>query len=214
MNITPNQKSIRFLHTFVIAAIIFVSGCAQHPQKIQPLINTEDWGKHQAQVLATKDWQAIGKLGVKVPHDGGSASIHWQQYGSEYQIYLNGPMGLGKIIINGKRDEVTLLQGSNPPQHAKTAEELILKNTGWNIPVTQLAYWARGLPAPKAKVAHYTFNEQGLLSELDQAGWIITYSDYQPIADKSNLTTVLPGRITAEFKDVRLTVIIREWQLQ
>lgn len=210
---------IRFLSTTLTLLIILMSGCAQQPQKVQPPTNKEDWEKHQSQVLDIRDWQATGKLGVKVPNDGGSASMHWQQRDTEYQIDLNGPLGLGKMTINGKPDAVTLLQGDKPAQNAKTAEELIIKNTGWNIPVTQLAYWVRGLPAPKSKVTRYAFNEQGGLSELEQAGWKITYGDYlQTTLAASTLSPsqniALPGRITAEFKDVRLTLIIREWQLQ
>lgn len=201
---------IRLLSLPFISLVILLHGCAQQPQKIQPPANKEDWAKHQTQVLEIKNWQATGKLGIKVPNDGGSANMQWQQESSDYQIDLNGPMGLGKMTISGKPGAVTFIQSNKPPQNAKTAEELIRKNTGWNIPVAQLAYWIRGLPAPKAKVTRYTFNNEGGLGELDQAGWKIIYGDYLQTSEG----IALPGRITAEFKDVRLTVVIREWQLQ
>lgn len=194
--------------TFLLLILIF-SGCAQQPQKVQPPINPEDWAKRQSQVLDIKDWQASGKLGVKVPNDGGSASMRWEQFSSDYQIDLNGPLGMGKMTITGKPGAVTFTQAGKPTQTAKTPEELIRKNTGWNIPVTQLAYWIRGLPAPKAKVTHYAFNAEGGLSELQQAGWKISYGDYLQTEEG----IALPGRITAEFNEVRLTLVIREWHL-
>ncbi|HWV15093.1 MAG TPA: lipoprotein insertase outer membrane protein LolB [Cellvibrio sp.] len=197
------------LLSFSLLLLALLSGCAQQPQKVQPPLNKEDWAKRQEQILNIRHWQATGKLGVKVPNDGGSASINWQQHNSDYQIDLNGPLGLGKMTINGKPDEVSLIQGGKPPQSARTAEELLLKNTGWRIPVAQLAYWVRGLPAPKAKVTDYAFNEQGGLSELQQAGWKISYGDY--LQTSANIP--LPGRITAEFNEVRLTLVIREWQI-
>lgn len=205
----------RLAPVFLMLVLIF-SGCAQQPQQVQPPFNKENpynkenWAKHQSQVLDIKNWQASGKLGVKVPNDGGSASMRWEQLSSDYQIDLNGPLGMGKMTIIGKPDAVTFTQGGKPPQNAKTPEELIRKNTGWNIPVTQLAYWIRGLPAPKAKVTHYAFNAEGGLSELEQAGWKIIYGDYLQAQEG----IALPGRITAEFKEVRLILVIREWHLQ
>lgn len=197
-----------FTRTVLLLALI-LSGCAQQPEKIQPPINKEDWAPRQSQILDIKNWQASGKLGVKVPDDGGSASMRWEQLSNGYQIDLNGPLGMGKMTIIGKPDAVTFTQGGKPPQTAQTPEELIRKNTGWNIPVTQLAFWIRGLPAPKAKVTHYAFNPQGGLSELEQAGWKIIYGDYLQTEEG----IALPGRITAEFNEVRLILVIREWQL-
>lgn len=200
---------MRRLAPTLLTLLLLVSGCAQQPQKVQPPVNPEDWAKRQNQVLNIRDWQASGKLGVKVPNDGGSASMRWEQFGNDYQIDLNGPLGMGKMTITGKPGTVTFSEAGQPPQTAKTPEELIRKNTGWNIPVTQLAFWIRGLPAPKATVTRYAFNELGGLSELEQAGWKIIYGDYL----QTEAGLALPGRITAEFNEVRLTLVIREWHL-
>ena len=99
------------------------------------------------------------------------------------------------------------------PQTAKTAEELIRKNTGWNIPVTQLAFWVRGLPDPNTKVIHFTPNAQGLIGELEQLGWKVSYGDYLN-ASTPTTSIPMPGRIIAEYKDVRLTLVVREWSLE
>ena len=205
------------VHTILIAALL--SGCA-HQQPKAPLIS-QDWPLHQAQLLAHPNWQAIGKLAVKVPNDGGSANLNWVQTGKIYQISLNGPFGAGKLDINGEPGSVTLLEAGEPPQTAKTAEELIRKTTGWTIPVTQLAFWVRGLPEPNTRVVGFSPNPQGLIGVLEQLGWKITYGDYLnvPLNPQSNdtpngsETLAMPGRIVAEYKDVRLTLVIREWRL-
>ena len=192
----------------LISLVILVSGCAGiHPKA--PVIS-QDWAKHEAQLQAKNNWQAVGKLGVKVPNDGGSANLKWAQQSDAYEIDLNGPFGQGKLSISGKPGNVTLIEAGQPPKSAKTPEELITKTTGWNIPVTQLAYWVRGLPAPNLKVTRFTPNAQGLLGELEQAGWKIIYGDYLNVASASDVIA-MPGRITAEYKDVKLTLVIREW---
>ena len=192
----------------VIASVL--TGCS-HQQLKAPLIS-QNWAEHKQNVEAINAWQATGKLAVKVPNDGGSANLKWLQTGEGYQIDLNGPFGSGKVSINGVRNSVTLSEAGQIPQTAKTAEELIRKNSGWNIPVTQLAFWVRGLPDPNSKVAHFASNAQGLIGELEQLGWKVTYGDYLNLSTPTQ-NIPMPGRIVAEYKDVRLTLVIREWLL-
>ena len=198
----------RIFALLLLSLVIFLSGCANTHTK-SPVIS-QDWAKHDALLKSKNNWQAIGKLGVKVPNDGGSANLKWTQQSDSYDIDLNGPFGQGKLSISGKSGNVTLIEAGQPPKSAKTAEELITKNTGWYIPVTQLAYWVRGLPAPAMKVTRFKPNAQGLLGELEQADWKVIYGDYVNVTSAGE-TIAMPGRITAEYKDVKLTLVIREW---
>lgn len=198
-----------FLRLFIVGLLL--SGCA-HKLSKAPLIS-EDWPKHQAQVEALEKWQATGKLGVKVPNDGGSMSLRWQQEPNNFTIDFTGPFGQNILGIAGHAGQVTLSEPNKAPITAKTAEELIRRNTGWTIPVTQLAYWVRGLPAPAAKVTRFSPNAQGLLGELEQLGWKVVYGDYLSVNTTTG-TLAMPGRITAEFKDIKLTLVIREWQME
>jgi outer membrane lipoprotein LolB len=190
----------------VVAAIL--NGCShQHPKA--PLIS-QDWANHKQNVEAISHWQATGKLAVKVPNDGGSANLKWLQTGQTYQIELNGPFGSGKMTINGGPDKVTLNEVGQLPQTATTAEELIRKNSGWNIPITQLAFWVRGLPDPTTKITYFAPNAQGLIGELEQLGWKVSYGDYLNLNTPTR-SIPMPGRIVAEYKDVRLILVVREW---
>jgi outer membrane lipoprotein LolB len=204
------MKVLSLSRIALLAIALFISGCA-HKLPKAPLIS-EDWPQHQAQVDAIKHWQAIGKLAVKVPNDGGNMSLRWQQEPSSFQIDFTAPFGQNLLAIAGDANRVTLSEPGKEPLTAKTAEELIRKNTGWTIPVAQLAYWVRGLPAPTAKVTHFTPTPQGLIGELEQLGWKITYGDYLSVVNGTE-TIAMPGRIIAEFKDIRLTLAIREWRL-
>jgi outer membrane lipoprotein LolB len=207
-----SERLMRLLPCYFLL-LALLNGCANYSAKPQLPLQSQDWATHQAQVMAVTEWQAFGKLGIKLPDDGGSANLHWSHRPQEYQIDLTGPLGFSKISINGKASGVTFSQGGGAAQTAKTPEELIAKNTGWNIPVTQLAYWVRGLPAPRAKVTQYHFNAQGMLGDLEQMGWKIVYGDYLQLLDPHTQNIALPRKITAEYKDVRLTLLIREWTL-
>jgi outer membrane lipoprotein LolB len=185
-----------------------LGGCAHHRSLTPP----EDVLEHQRHLQTIGDWQLRGKLGVRTTGDSGSASIKWAQQRSNYQIYLSGPLGQKRINITGNSDKVRLEQSGEEPQEAGTAEALIKKSVGWTLPVTQLAYWVRGLPAPKLRITHLQQNETGLIAQLMQGGWNITYSNYQDQYFNGEILP-LPGKITAEYQDIRLILAIREWQL-
>ncbi len=202
----------KFAHAYslvivLLALLTLLGGCAHRlPQPI------DDWSSHEARVQKISHWQIIGKLGVRIPGDNGSANLRWQYDKRHYSLDLSGPFGQGRLLISGKPGRVTLQQPGEAPLMADSAEALIYQTTGWTLPVMQLAYWVRGVPAPHQPVVRMEQDESGLLAQLEQAGWLIQYQDYQSVPSGiSHLQ--LPGRITASYGDVRLTLIIRQWQL-
>jgi outer membrane lipoprotein LolB len=194
---------------------ILLSGCAHTPKPLltpKPAL-TEDWQKHTRQLVKLNKWQAVGKLAVKVPNDGGSMGLRWQQEPHQFNIDFSGPFGQNLLAISGNDQHVTLTEPNQAPITAKTAEELIRRNTGWTIPVAQLAFWVRGLPDPSTKISTFQPNAQGLIETLEQSGWKISYSEYMSVTSGAE-TLAMPKRIIAEFNDIRLTLAIREWQLE
>lgn len=196
---------LRLLSLFSLA---FIVSCAHSPKVIPP----PNIQAHQAQVEVISDWQITGKLGVRSKSDSGSASIRWQQSPQSFHIYLSGPLGQKRMEIEGDAKQVELRQNGQPTIKAKSAEALIRKASGWTVPVSQLNYWVRGIPAPMARITHLEQNEEGFIGLLQQAGWTLRYSNYrdQPF---NGQPLALPGKIIVEYKDIRLTMIIREWKL-
>lgn len=194
-------------YSLMLLALLLASGCAH-----RSLTPPQDVLEHQRQLQAIGDWQLAGKLGIRTADDSGSASVKWQQQPNTYQINLSGPLGQKSMIITGSPGKVRLEQTGEPPQEAKTAEALIKKTAGWTLPVAQLAYWVRGVPAPKLRITHLHQNDNGLIEQLNQGGWAISYSNYRD--QTFNGTNMpLPGKIIAEYQDVRLTLVIRTWRL-
>ncbi|MEN0038534.1 MAG: lipoprotein insertase outer membrane protein LolB [Cellvibrio sp.] len=195
-------------YPLLLLVLILASGCA-HRGSLTPPQNVQE---HQRQLQAVSDWQLAGKLGIRTADDSGSASLKWAQQLANYQINLSGPLGQKRMIITGTPDKVRLEQTGEPVQEAKTAEALIKKSVGWTLPVAQLAYWVRGVPAPKLRITQLQQNENGLIDQLIQGDWSISYSNYRDQSVNGALLP-LPGKITAEYKDVRLVLVIREWNL-
>ena len=200
-------RFLRLLAVLLLAEFLMI-GCASQ-RGLTPPANLQ---AHQAQLEAIHSWQISGKLGIRSPAENGSASLKWQQQPGHYQINLSGPLGHKRLQISGNPKQVTLTQAGQAPLSAKSAEALIKKAAGWTLPVAQLNYWVRGLPAPKAPITALNLSPEGLISELQQAGWTIHYSNYQNHAHPSG-TLALPGKIQAQHRDLRLTLVIRAWQL-
>lgn len=196
------------LRALLLITLVAIAGCAHRGSLTPP----QDVIEHQRQLQAVEHWQLNGKLGIRTADDNGSATVKWVQQNADYQINLSGPLGQKRMIITGTPGNVRLEQSGEPAQEAKTAEALIKKSVGWTLPVAQLAYWVRGVPAPKMRITHLEQNANGLLDRLHQGDWIITYSNYRD-QTYQGLTLPLPGKITAEYRDVRLILAVREWQL-
>ncbi|GAA5524002.1 outer-membrane lipoprotein LolB [Microbulbifer aestuariivivens] len=163
-------------------------------------------------VLQLQQWTIKGKLGVRSSSDNGSANLTWQQQSQPfYRILLTGPMGAGSTVISGTPAGVSMQRGDAPTTHAATPSQLTAQTLGWPLPVEQMFYWVRGLPAPGQSSGEER-DAQGLLQSLRQAGWQLSFSGYQNIG-----AYVLPTRIKAETRQaagpVKVTLVIKEWLL-
>lgn len=183
--------------------VLMIVGCA--PQPLQPVV---DWERHQEAAQRLDSWQLSGKLGARLPDNSGSARLRWHQDQGDYRIDLSGPFGQGRVIIETTDTGVRLRQGGEPPMEAASAEALMWQTTGWRVPVAELIYWVRGIPAPDSRHRVLDRTPEGLLKTLRQSGWTLHYSDYQTTG-----LMPLPGRIIAERRHTRLTLIVYDWSL-
>ncbi len=200
---------LRFIRQGILLLFILLTAACAHRTGLTPPENVLE---HQRQVQAIDHWQVNGKLGIRTAEDSGSASLKWSQEATNYQINLSGPLGQKRMVITGTPEKVRLEQTGEPAQEAKSPEALIKQQLGWTLPVTQLAYWVRGVPAPKGRISRLEQNSIGLIAQLQQGDWLVTYDNYsdQTFDDK---ILPLPRKITAEYQDVRLILVIRQWQL-
>ncbi|GMG86550.1 lipoprotein insertase outer membrane protein LolB [Biformimicrobium ophioploci] len=157
-------------------------------------------------------WHISGKLGVRAPENSGSASLNWEQARDSYRIRLTGPLGMGGTVIDGDASGVTLKQSGQPTRRARHPQTLLYEALGWSMPVEELKYWVRGLPAPGSAPSNMTRNDSQQISAMQQAGWQLNFSNYQP---RGSLW--LPGKIRAERtvanQLVRVTLVIKDWRI-
>lgn len=162
--------------------------------------------KHSENLAKFNKWQAKGKIKITVDGDPQSASFDWQQFKQNYAINFFGPFGYGNSWLRRTSKGVTLEVPEQPPQWAPTPEQLLQQTVGWQVPISALQYWIKGLPAPGAILDQQQLTPYGAFSALQQQGWNIQLSRHQR---HNNLW--LPGKLTASRQGVTVLVIIKQW---
>ena len=212
----------RFFYRFLLGSFICafaLMGCQRlkqpEPTKAQ-FAFSPDWEQRKIDLAQATEWRTLGKLGVKTEQDGGSASLTWQQKSQDIHLEMVGPMGQGRLSITSSAGEFILTEAGKPPISATSAEALLLKTTGWRVPVAELSFWIRALPDPTHAIESSSANALGQLSELKQLGWQISYSDYLAVSLGNGKSQPMPSRIIAQYNRapaIKLTLVVREWQL-
>lgn len=167
------------------------------------------WQTHQQQVSELNVWQLDGKLGIRSSAESGSLRLRWEQQDDQYQISANDPIGRQLADLQGSAKGVILSQGDQQ-FYAQTPEALFHAQLGWPLPVSNLLYWVRGLPAP-GEITALGLNEMGQLSLLEQQGWQLTFDQYRTLGHYP----ALPTQINAHHPghNLRLKLIIYSWQI-
>ncbi len=200
----------RKLNALVIILASLVTGGCQIWQTTQELPAPKadqpklDWVEHVRLLTLMQEWQIRGKIGVRTEDDGGSAYLDWSQSFDSFYIMLSGPLGQGSTIVSGNPYGARL-ENSDGTFISDSPEQLVLEHTGWNIPIHQLLYWVKGIPAPYGD-SERTYNEYGTLKTLQQNQWNLEFYRYGEA-----MGTLLPQKIKITRDDLKVTLIIKEW---
>ena len=100
--------------------------------------------------------------------------IQWQHSNRAYRIRCGVPL-TPQYPDSGRARRVSLDQGDKHFS-AKSPEELILQQLGYELPISYLEFWIKGLPVPDRPAA-LLFNDLNQLTAFEQADWTITLSD-------------------------------------
>ena len=199
---------MRLTHFFFASGLLVLSGCSlfTSQEAVQGQGNSAHWQAHKQQIAAIDGWQISGKMGIRAPSDSGSATLFWLQRQDYFDIRLSGPLGSGAARLSGHPDEVLLDIANQGQFRANSPEDLLEARLGWRLPISNLFWWVRGLPAPNSK-SRVTLDGNSHLAQLEQDGWQIDYLGYSEQAGYN-----LPERIKLKGADLQITLVIKDWQ--
>jgi outer membrane lipoprotein LolB len=160
-------------------------------------------------VKSLTDWQLKGKIAVQTTGESGSAMAMWTQHQKNYTLSLSSPLGTPALQLVGRPGRVVLTTSDGKQFTAPTPEELLAKGWGWNLPVSYLQYWIRGLPVPHVAVTMHQYDHLHRLSRLLQANWTIQFLAYMRIGKID-----LPSRLSISSGAFNTKIIIYEWKIR
>lgn len=200
---------MKLLRNLLIPTLALVlAGCAGlGPQEsVEGSGSAEDWSAHKARISTIDGWQISGKIGIQAPQDSGSGTLFWLQRQDYFDIRLSGPLGRGATRLTGRPEAVALEVAGQGRFEAQSPEALVESQLGWQLPVSNLLWWVRGVPAPDSR-SRVQLNADGRLARLQQDGWDVEYLGY---TDEDGFA--LPSRIKLAGRDLKITLVVKDWQ--
>ncbi len=182
---------------------LVVSGCA-----VRDTRPAGAWlDERQAWFDRHPQWSVDGRVALSDGARGGSLAFDWVADGPHHRVGLRTltggrqwrlEFGPGYAVLEGS--EVERLVGIDP-------DPLVEYAVGWPVPVSLMADWVRGLPAPPdARVA---FAADGTLDALQHQVWNLDFQRYQAGTDG----ILLPARLEAQSGQYRIRVVLRNWHV-
>ncbi|GMV31858.1 MAG: hypothetical protein AMXMBFR59_39830 [Rhodanobacteraceae bacterium] len=162
----------------------------------------------EAAVLAETNWQLNGRIAVSNGDDGGNADVEWRQDGARYDLRLRAPVTGKNWRLHGDARSAVLEGVSREPARGSDAAELLAREANWQLPVTELEYWVRGLRAPGI-TAELVFDADQRPARLQQSGWTIEYREYFDDREPA-----LPRKVFATKGQHRVRLFIEDWQVR
>jgi len=196
------MKQVKII--LLLVGMILLIGCA-HLQP-QPTFKYISWQTRQAKLQQNKNWAIYGSLSVTHNKKRDTARFEWENNQGNYIINVMGPMNLNRIKIIGRTNKIEFCQSGNKCTQAKSPEQLFFDKFGWQLPISNIQYWIRTLPAP-TKIKKTNFDQYGHLVELEQNGWRVNYSEFQSIKN-IDLPTIIELKNSAFLIKLKITKIL------
>jgi outer membrane lipoprotein LolB len=184
---------------------LLLAACAGAPRMDAPV--NENWQRRYQILQNIQQWEFTGRIAVRDDIEAQNSRIRWRQQGDNFVINLWGALNIGATEIIGSPEQVRLQQEGQDPLITDTPEQLIRDQLGYELPVSNLEYWIKGIPAPDGE-PELVFNEFNQLISLQQSGWQIEYLGYT----NYQLET-LPTRIRMQKPPLQLDFVRLSWTL-
>ncbi|AFJ03235.1 Outer membrane lipoprotein LolB [Methylophaga frappieri] len=186
---------------------VLVSGCSTLWQS-KPQAPAETlWLERQSQLKQLDNWTLRGRTAIQQGKEGWNAGVSWHQSPDQFEIRLTGPFSQGAVNLSGDQNAVLLTNSSGERYVAATPEQLLEEVLGWQLPISALRDWVKGLPFSEAAVTYRELDRDGRLVALEQAGWQVSFMRYVPFQG-----TDVPDKIFIKRDQLSVRLVVSAWQ--
>ena len=192
----------------LIGTLALLSGCTtlSLPSGPQTAFKKQSWQQRQQTLKKVQRWNIDGAFSIRQPGNSSIANYEWQQVGKSYNIRIHSSLGIYSVAINGRPGRITLRRSNNQSFSARSPEQLMQQQLGWRLPLSDLFYWLRGLPAPGKYRPR--FDPYGHLVDLQQQGWHVQFSQYVTVNKVD-----MPRILQLQSGNLIVRIAIKHWKL-
>ncbi|SCK09623.1 lipoprotein insertase outer membrane protein LolB [Vogesella sp. LIG4] len=181
---------MKLAHWLVSGCLLLLAACATTPEVSHSM-------SAPAANVVDSPFSTSGRLAVNYQGRGQLASFDWQHSAGSDQLNVKTPIGTTVASLRRDASGVRLL-ADGQERRATDVESLTEDTLGWPLPLSNLAWWARGLAAPGIQA------EQAADGRLQQQGWLIRHSQ--------DATTHLPRRLELEREGLSIRLVFSDWR--
>ncbi len=190
---------------------LLLASCAVQPVK-QPAMPVDRAGAEAMDLRRGEviDWNLAGRVAVSNGKQGGSGRIDWQNREDGYTLTLSAPITRQSWKLSGNALGARLEGIEGGPRESADVEQMLIEATGWDIPVDAMANWIRGIGAAGHEYGptKVTYRPDGHPLQIEQAGWIIDYREWQTGPEPAMPTKLVATRGTAKIR-----LVVDVWTL-
>ena len=186
------------------AALVVLAGCRTTPV---PARAAPSWSARRPQLQSREHFGLRGRVAVAAGSQGFNARLRWAQQGERARLALEGPFGAGAVHIDAAGSDLDITTASGTHLTSDAAHAELGARLGFDPPLASLRYWILGVPNPALPAAETLDPLKQRLTRLEQDGWRIDYGSYLAVGGEW-----LPARLTLERADVRVKLLVDDWQ--
>ncbi len=192
-------------HVALSFALLGLAACA--PVRLRETPNAPSAQRARETRLAPQTrWTLVAHIGVSNRADGGSGELTWKQDGETFSFGVRAPVTGKTWTLSGDATHAVLAGVDPQPDTGSDPQRLLRDRLGWDVPLTELRAWIRGLRAPHAP-ADVEYDARNLPAVIEQDGWKIEYRNWFTDRDPP-----LPRKVFASKGDARVRVAIESWR--
>jgi len=190
---------------WTVSLVVLLAACAGGPAKPLAPVSTIA----PARIEAISHWRADGRVAIQRGNEGWSATLRWQKSDEEFLLRLIAPLGRGTYQITGNNQQVQFIAPSGEQFYSSDAESLMNEQLGWSIPLAGAEYWLRGVIAPSSSARSVNRGDDGLLLDMEQAGWRISVLRRMQVDEFA-----LPAKLFMHHGDLKVRIVVTKWDLK
>ncbi|MEO8314017.1 MAG: lipoprotein insertase outer membrane protein LolB [Pseudomonadota bacterium] len=187
---------------------LLLSACATRPTVPPPSLSAEN---QRSLLQALTSFNFTGR--VAITGQDPVPSMKWEQQDDATRITFSAPLGLGSLQVEYRPGRLRMVTNRGEKLAGSEAENALANAMGLVPPFDSLRYWILGVPAPGTSAPIATFDADGLMQQLQQQDWTISYKSRVAVKTATGVVQ-LPRKLVATQANRKLTLVIDRWRIK